>query len=431
VARCLFGDDAVHSDRYCEQRQFAALREKLIDHNYHVKIAIGIAFKIAKKLRKDMDLVFNHTSDQCKWFVESSKDKTNEYSDWYIWADAKPDGSAPNKWRSIFGGSAWTWCEAKDWRLKDLKKALTDSQEATKDNGWYPIFFENHGKPRSIDHYFPEDADPVLAGKAMGTILLTLRGTPFIYQGEELGAKNVSWDSIDSYDDLKYQHIYGRNFVHFKVEHRTKSMYLTLVALIAALLFGIIMSAFLPGEWNNALDLNLLNPVKTMYMNALKMLAAPVVFFSIVSCISQLGSPSEFGRIGGKVLSLYLITSIIAATLGIIVFSIFRPGNPALASGFVGAEVAGLDQSLNLSLKDTIIGIVPTYFLSPFIEGNMLQVLFEAILCGIATGLIGDHSRVLKEFFEACNELFLRVTGIIMRRYVFWPNFLRRRIISA
>ena len=97
---------------------------------------------------------------------------------------------------------AEVWCKAKDWSLSDLKKALTDSQEATKNNGWYPVFFENHDKPRSIDHYFPEDADPVLAGKAMGTVLMTLRGTPFIYQGQELGMRNVDWDTIDQYNDL-------------------------------------------------------------------------------------------------------------------------------------------------------------------------------------------------------------------------------------
>ena len=150
-----------------------------------------------------------------------------------------------------------------------------------------------------------------------------------------------------------------------------------------------------------------LTPVKTLYMNALKMLAAPVIFFSIISCISRLGSPSEFGRIGGKILALYLITSIIAAVLGIIVFGIFRPGDPALASSFIGAEVSVPTQSLNLSLKDIIVGIVPTCFIGPFIEGNMMQLLFEAILCGIATGLIEDHSRVLKELFERLASAFL------------------------
>ena len=294
-----------------------------------------------KNIRVVMDLVFNHTSDQCQWFQESAKSKDNPYSDWYIWRDAKPGGGEPNNWRSIFGGSAWTWNEQRkqyylhtfasaqpdlNWEnpevrkalfkvanywvdkgvggfrmdaipyikkpaglpdgtpddsegrasihamtantdgildflnefkqqvtqgkdvftvgeangvkpedlpqwvgdngvldmvfmfnhlvdtevwskskkktLSDLKKALTDSQSATAVNGWYPIFFENHDLPRSINAYFPEGADPVLAGKAMGTVLLALRGTPFIYQGEELGMTNVKWDSIDQYNDF-------------------------------------------------------------------------------------------------------------------------------------------------------------------------------------------------------------------------------------
>ena len=294
-----------------------------------------------KSIRIVMDLVYNHTSDQHEWFVESSKSQDNPYSDWYIWRDAKPDGSEPNNWRGIFGGSAWTWCEARqqyylhtfaaaqpdlnwenpdvrqalydianywidkgvggfrmdaipyikkpadfsdgepdgsdgmvnihtmtantdgildflhefkrnvqdgtdiftvgeangvhaedlpDWvgrngvfdmifsfdhlpggdvwcevkplALTDIKQALSDSEEVTVENGWYPIFFENHDKPRSIDSYFPEDADRTLAGRAMGTVLLTLRGTPFIYEGEELGYVNVAWPSINDYNDL-------------------------------------------------------------------------------------------------------------------------------------------------------------------------------------------------------------------------------------
>jgi alpha-glucosidase len=87
-------------------------------------------------------------------------------------------------------------------KLTDFKHALTSCQEITVQNGWYPIFFENHDMPRSINSYFPEDADPVLAGRAMGTVLLTLRGTPFIYEGEELGYENVAWPSIDDYEDL-------------------------------------------------------------------------------------------------------------------------------------------------------------------------------------------------------------------------------------
>ncbi len=56
-----------------------------------------------------IDQVLSHTSDQHAWFVESRKDKTNDKADWYVWADAKPDGTAPNNWMSIFGGTAWQW----------------------------------------------------------------------------------------------------------------------------------------------------------------------------------------------------------------------------------------------------------------------------------------------------------------------------------
>ncbi|MCA0044980.1 alpha-glucosidase [Celeribacter litoreus] len=56
-----------------------------------------------------IDLVLSHTSDQHPWFVESREDKTNPKSNWYVWADAKPDGTPPNNWLSIFGGSAWQW----------------------------------------------------------------------------------------------------------------------------------------------------------------------------------------------------------------------------------------------------------------------------------------------------------------------------------
>ncbi|MFZ1366416.1 alpha-amylase family glycosyl hydrolase, partial [Sphingorhabdus sp.] len=60
-------------------------------------------------LRVMLDLVFAHTSDLHAWFSESRSSTDNEKADWYVWADAKPDGSPPNNWASVFGGPAWTW----------------------------------------------------------------------------------------------------------------------------------------------------------------------------------------------------------------------------------------------------------------------------------------------------------------------------------
>ncbi len=60
-------------------------------------------------LRVMIDLVLSHTSDRHPWFKESRQNRTNPKADWYVWADPKPDGTPPNNWLSIFGGSAWTW----------------------------------------------------------------------------------------------------------------------------------------------------------------------------------------------------------------------------------------------------------------------------------------------------------------------------------
>lgn len=60
-------------------------------------------------IRVMIDLVLSHTSKQHAWFAESCRDRTNLKADWYVWADPKPDGTPPNNWLSIFGGSAWQW----------------------------------------------------------------------------------------------------------------------------------------------------------------------------------------------------------------------------------------------------------------------------------------------------------------------------------
>jgi len=63
----------------------------------------------SRNLKIVIDQVLSHTSDEHAWFKESRQDKTNDKADWYVWADAKENGAAPNNWLSIFGGSAWQW----------------------------------------------------------------------------------------------------------------------------------------------------------------------------------------------------------------------------------------------------------------------------------------------------------------------------------
>src|SRR5438045_668117 len=60
------------------------------------------------KLKLIIDQVYSHSSDQHPWFRESRSNRANARADWYVWADAKADGSPPNNWQSVFGGPAWT-----------------------------------------------------------------------------------------------------------------------------------------------------------------------------------------------------------------------------------------------------------------------------------------------------------------------------------
>ena len=100
-------------------------------------------------------------------------------------------------------GKQEMWCYPEKWQLTALKKALDESQQATARNGWYPIFFENHDQRRSLNHFFPVPVSNLpLAAKALAMVLFTLRGTPFVYEGEELGYANMALPDIGDYDDI-------------------------------------------------------------------------------------------------------------------------------------------------------------------------------------------------------------------------------------
>ena len=219
-----------------------------------------------------------------------------------------------------------------------------------------------------------------------------------------------------SVDDLKYRHKYGVNQIRMTIIRSKKAfLYQTLGAMILGIVAGMVLSAVAPVEMSSALNENVLVPVKTMYMNALKMIVAPVVFFSIVSCIVRFSDLSELGRVGGRVIVLFLVTTCVAVAVGVASFLLFKPGQP-LDAGQVVADASSItSQKMDVSIKDMIVNIVPANFLKAFIDSNMLQLIFMAVLCGVATGLIGKYSEMVKSIFEAFNELFLKMTTLIIR----------------
>lgn len=214
--------------------------------------------------------------------------------------------------------------------------------------------------------------------------------------------------------DLKYKYKDGINIMQLTFTSSSHVLILTLGAMICALLAGILLSLTGAEKLIYLLDSNFLTPVKNMYMNALKMISSPVVFFSIVVCFSRQSNPLGLGKIGMKIIALYMVTTLIATAEGLGVFFIFRPGNPS-SMAYISGEIPGvLSKVEKISFKNMITEIIPQNILSPFINGNMIQILFLAVITGLAVGLIGDYSRRLSDLFEGCNELFLKIVSIIM-----------------
>ncbi|MBO5999737.1 MAG: cation:dicarboxylase symporter family transporter [Lachnospiraceae bacterium] len=125
-------------------------------------------------------------------------------------------------------------------------------------------------------------------------------------------------------DDLKYSHKDGYNYIRMTlVKSKRAFLYATLLSLVLSVLAGLLLSAAAPSAFNAGLDRYLLTPVKTAYMNVLKMAAAPVVFFSIVSCIGGFSDLRELGKVGGRTVLLYALTTVIAVSVGIGAFGLF------------------------------------------------------------------------------------------------------------
>ena len=216
--------------------------------------------------------------------------------------------------------------------------------------------------------------------------------------------------------NLKYSHKDGVNSVRIMTGQSTIStMKLTLGALALGIIFGLMLKFVIPAAASSVICNYLLTPVSTMFMNALKIVIAPVVFFSIVTCISGFGDLSELGRIGGRVMAMYLITTVIAVFMSFGVTKLLNPGTFGAALAMNGTQTVDVDTSVDTSLLSTIVNIIPSNFIRPFLESDTLQLIFLAVIIGIAVGKIGEYTPVLSEFFEACNSLFLTLTTMIAK----------------
>ncbi|MBR6229180.1 MAG: cation:dicarboxylase symporter family transporter [Eubacterium sp.] len=217
-------------------------------------------------------------------------------------------------------------------------------------------------------------------------------------------------------DGIKYNHKNGVNRIRMTaVRSRHTFLYRTLGAMLAAIVFGVLMANLTPESWCDNLSEYALDPIRTMYISALKMCVAPVVFFSIVTCVMQFSDLKEMGRIGAKVFGMYLFTTVIATGVGLGMYYLFQPGSADMIPK-VAQDVSSItSQTVDTSIMHILVDVVPSNFIKPFLESDMLQLIFLAVLCGVAVGKIGKYSQTLCDLLKAGNELFMKITTMIIR----------------
>lgn len=186
---------------------------------------------------------------------------------------------------------------------------------------------------------------------------------------------------------------------------------LTLQVLIAIVL-GIAVGQFFPHQGES------LKVLSDVFVKMIKMVIAPIVFFTIVIGISGMGDMKKIGRIGGKALLYFEIITTFAMVIGVAVMYIIRPGAGMSTAGVKAADVAKYTKDAAASSHgfiDFMTSIVPDNVMAAFSKGDMLPVLFFSILFGLAMAGLGDSAKPVTNFLEKMNEIFFRIVGIIMK----------------
>ncbi|MGI9482560.1 MAG: dicarboxylate/amino acid:cation symporter [Hyphomicrobiales bacterium] len=146
-----------------------------------------------------------------------------------------------------------------------------------------------------------------------------------------------------------------------------------------------------------------------MFVNALKMLVVPLVFFSLICGVCGIGDIKALGRVGTKSFALYMLTTAIAIATAITIagFSGIGKGmNQAIDAAFAGKE--------SPPLSDVFINIIPSNPIAAMANGQMLPIIFFAILTGISILMVGRQAKTLVELAELGNEVMMKMVNVIM-----------------
>ncbi|MBQ1743211.1 MAG: cation:dicarboxylase symporter family transporter [Oscillospiraceae bacterium] len=211
---------------------------------------------------------------------------------------------------------------------------------------------------------------------------------------------------------LNYHRVEGKNVVtiHVHTEEKKYIVY-SFVALVCGLVLGLLMHVLLSASTVEWLEANVFSLIERIFMNAMAAMVVPAVFCAVVDSITSLSSLQDTGRMGGRIMRLYSLTTIIAILVGFVLavptFTHFLSDNYLLGAA---ADEAFFDAP---SLREFILTLVPAHLVEPILSGNMPQVLLLAVVTGVAMGIVGEKSEPLRRLIAALNQVFQTIIAII------------------
>lgn len=196
-----------------------------------------------------------------------------------------------------------------------------------------------------------------------------------------------------------------------------------ITGLVLGLIFGlVVIKTSIP----NSFTLDYIKPIGTIFINALKMIAVPLVLASLIVGVSNLGDISKLSRIGGKTIVTYLITTVIAVSIGLILVNVFQPGKSLpletrenlmkMYEGDAGSRVGQAEVLQQQSPLQPLVDIVPENIFKATADNSaMLQVVFFAILVGVALLQIPkSKADPVIAFFDGFNDVIIQIVNYIM-----------------
>ncbi len=195
--------------------------------------------------------------------------------------------------------------------------------------------------------------------------------------------------------------------------------------MVLGILFGLGMTTINGGAQFIA---NWINPFGTIFVKLLKLIAVPLIIASLVKGISDLKDISKFKNIGLRTIGIYIVTTVIAISIGLLLVNIVQPGNGISEetitkltdtyanSGGVQSKIAEASKQKSSGPLQFLVDMVPDNALKAMSENkSMLQVIFFTIFLGISMLLIGEkRAKPLKDFFDSLNEVVLKMVDLIM-----------------